>query len=347
MSIEHMDNFVAYGLGGQARLTNGVYAEAGDVALVADPDGVSTTPVLECTRSFSPRSFLRYVLSTPVNTAGVAYRFWANDLPNKAASDFTMFNFKTNTNTPICYGYLNTVGGIDVFNASGVLIGSTPGAVITANGWFHIEVKCVRNNVAGTLEIRVEGVPVLTLTGLNLGTTDIAQVSWSRYNADNISFYLKDVVIWNGLGSILNDFLGSVTVFTMLPNADTTLGGWTSTNANGWSVLDNAPPLDTTEFLTAGLTPVTACQFGLSNLPSTATSVRALMTMVRAQKVDGGDGNLQVSLVSGAFTDPGANRPITAAMTYWRDVSELDPATASPWTLAGANAAQLKLDRTL
>lgn len=84
----------------------------------------------------------------------------------------------------------------------------------------------------------------------------------------------------------------------------------------------------------------------LTNLPPDVTSVRALITRVRAQKSDGGDGSLQTSLISGVDTANGTDRPITTALTYWSDIFELDPATGAPWTPVAADAAQLQINRT-
>jgi hypothetical protein len=70
------------------------------------------------------------------------------------------------------------------------------------------------------------------------------------------------------------------------------------------------------------------------------------MTIVRAAKTDGGDGSLQVSVVSSGTAGDGTNRPITVAQTYWTDVHDLDPHTSAAWTPTTVNAAQLKINRT-
>ena len=69
--------------------------------------------------------------------------------------------------------------------------------------------------------------------------------------------------------------------------------------------------------------------------------------MVRARKIDGGDANLQTSLISGGDVDPSADRPITTTFTYWYDISETDPDTGNAWTPASFDAANVEIDRTL
>jgi hypothetical protein len=76
------------------------------------------------------------------------------------------------------------------------------------------------------------------------------------------------------------------------------------------------------------------------------TSVRGIISVVRARKIDGGDANLQVGLVSGAGVDQGADRPVTTSFTYYYDVSELNPVSAAPWTPVQVDAMAGRVDRT-
>lgn len=84
----------------------------------------------------------------------------------------------------------------------------------------------------------------------------------------------------------------------------------------------------------------------LSNLPPDITSVRGLMSIVRAMKSDGGDGSLQVGLISAGNVDLGTDRPITVAQTYYTDICELSPDTGNPWTPPEVDSAQLQINRT-
>ena len=339
MSIEHMDNWAIYG-GEADRLTDGVYIEKslnGPVSdfFITDPDPLATGSVLRLySNNQSAPGLLRYALASTQATVGMALRIWMVAIPNGPAARPCVAYIADNTNTLLAYVAVTPIGGLAVYNSAHTELANTNGPVLTANAWFHVETNVFFNGASSTVECRVEGAPVLTATGLSLGSTPGAQVSLQvlHRNAlagDNGRAYYKDVVVWNGAGTQNNNFLGSVVVYSILPNADTTLGGWTSTGANGFSVLDNAPPLDGTSYLSVGTPPQTASVFTLGDLPSDVTTVRAVMSQVRARKIDGGDGSLQVGMKSGAATGLGANRPITAAFTYWRDVFEIDPNTTA------------------
>ena len=90
-----------------------------------------------------------------------------------------------------------------------------------------------------------------------------------------------------------------------------------------------------------------AYKASLQDLPATVTSVRGVMPIHRSRKTDGGDGNLQQGLISGASTGLGANRPITTAYTYWWDIYDADPNGAIAWTRLAVNALNYQLNRTL
>jgi hypothetical protein len=85
-----------------------------------------------------------------------------------------------------------------------------------------------------------------------------------------------------------------------------------------------------------------------TDLSADVTSVKGIMSIQRAAKTDGGDGNLQVSLSpNGTDWDAGTDNALTTAQTYYSDTSEVSPATSGAWTVAEVNALQGKLNRTL
>lgn len=353
MSLEHMENWQVYGIGGEAHLSDGVYAIATTAGIKADPDpSGSGLPVLAMDGGFGGYD-LRYVLNAQVATLGIAMRIYVPALPSSGGPHF--IRLSNAAAGRLCYFRIMPTGQIALFNNSDTLLGTSDLAwKLTANAWHHVEVKLTANAATGAVEIRVDGVSALTATGLNTvganaGPIAMVDISGSDQASNNTPIFFKDWVIWNTNGAHNNDFFGTVQVVSLIPNSDTTLGAWTLTgDTHGWSILDNVP-VDDTKYLDAAFPGAIGvpCQFGLTDLPIDVTSVRALQTFVRATKTDGGDGNLQTSIVSGASVAPGVDRPITSAFTYWKDVFEVDPATAAPWTIAAANSAELKMNRTV
>lgn len=358
MAMDFLDNFSLYGTN-TALLTNGPYAEVQAAALVVDPDpnAINSTVIrLRPTGLLATQQgLLRRVFGAAAATAGAGFRVWMDALPVNTDRRPVLFSFRDNVNGALVTGYVNPSGQIVVVRgeaSGGVQLGITPAPVLVANAWQHVEVKVLFSATVGTVEVRVEGTQVLALTNQNTSAGPAQQIQWRNEAGGSGSpaiadFYVKDIALWNGLGTRNNDFRGGLIIATIVPDGDTALN-WTPTGAaNGWSILDNGPPNDA-NFIAAGASPIPgAYQCTLTNLPSDVTSVSAVMAVSRTRKIDGGDGNTQVTAVSGVSTAAGLNRPISAAFTYWTDMFEEDPATAAPWTPPAVNAMQLRLNRTV
>lgn len=356
MALVHADDFSIYG-SNAALLLNGIYAANGGVSLDTDPDGISSGRVVHI-NSNNP-SGLRFVLPTTATVTGVAFRMWAPSL-NFAGNVFpsvALLDGGSGTTTLVDF---DTTGRARL-RTSGVTIATTTNPVITATGWYHIEMKFTLGaGATDAFEMRVEGITVMSVTNVNLQADINYQVALGTYNfggnsGSSTNIYYKDFVIWDGTGSYNNNFLGSVLVTHLVTNSDISLNWTPSTGTTGWDILDNIPPVDTTYIsapYNAGGPPFYPNPYvgTLTDLPVTATSVKGLITFVRAAKSDGGDGSLQVGVISDPLGTPttvlGANRPITVAQTYWRDVFEVDPDTSAPWTPAAVNLARIQINRT-
>lgn len=101
-------------------------------------------------------------------------------------------------------------------------------------------------------------------------------------------------------------------------------------------------------FVSAADTLPAAAEMSLTDLPADTTTVRALISVVRASNSDGGDGRLQVSLSpNGTNYDAGTDRPLTTAPTFYKDISELSPATSTAWLPSEVNSLRVKFNRTV
>ena len=358
MSIMFADDFNGYGQGysgaspGAQFLLDGLWADV-RAGIVADPDALATGNVLKLVggaysgarRPFAPGA---------VGTAGVAIRMYMPSLPYDRVGVLGFYdgglNVQINANiTPT--GAIEIWRGSSAAGSGGTLLGATVGPVTTANAWHHYELKVVCSATVGTAEVRIDGASVLALTGLNTGTASQLSLDITDRRTGTALFnsgcFFKDLVCWNGSGTQNNNFLGTVSVLGMVPNADVNVNWTPSTGSTAFNLLANGPPLDGTQYLTAVTPPPAPMLVALSDLPINVTSVRAMISQIRARKADGGDGNIQASLKSAAAFVAGTDRPITTAFTYYEDVFEVDPNTAVAWTPASANAAQLRINRTI
>ncbi|MGE0666906.1 MAG: hypothetical protein AB7O49_10160 [Sphingomonadales bacterium] len=343
--------------GVKAYMTNGIWAElqGSAVELIEDPDPNITGKVL----SFGlldggAGGATRYLLPGAVSTAGIATRIWLNNIPASAGSVPFIHQYRNSLNVITVFIIVNTAGGIGAYSydgATSTLLGQTAGPVITANAWRHVESKVFFDNSAGTVEVRVEGVVVLDLDTLDTGSAQCAQVAIGTQPNFGPSFIMptgmKDVIFWDGLGSQNNNFFGPLGVYCLRPNADVSSGWSRTSGSTDWELLDEAPP-DDAGYIYAGDPPPAPAIVGVTNLPDDIVSVRGVISVVRAEKSDGGDGNLQVSMSpNGTDWDDGADNPMSTAFTYYYDVSEVSPDTTDPWTPVEVNAMEVKLNRTV
>lgn len=352
MALQWADTFNIYGTN-TAFMTNGLYAQADSVTLLADPDPTATGNVIRYDWNSVTESALRFVLSANKTTLGWAKRMWFAALPSSNPVQIMSFNDASNTaNVAI---HVTSTGALLVTagkNSSSTALGTSPVA-IAANGWNHIEVKVLFSTTVGTVDIRVNGSPVYSLSGVNTAPTTNAfcsQVVCSGNatvgtRAWNSVCYDKDFVLWDTSGSFNNTFLGPVQCLDTLTDGDSSLTWTPNSGSTGFNILAHIPPQDDSSYI--GAATALTSTFTLANLPSNVSSVRGNVMKLRARKIDGGDGNTQVGLKSGASTSLGANRAITTAYTYWFDVNETDPATGAQWTPVAFNSAIFQLARTV
>jgi len=350
-----------------AKMLDGLYTTDGTpfASLVNDPDPLigANGKVIQLHSAQAPTLFaqsFRKVLPNSVYTLGFACRIWLNALPTTAASTMMLVDMRNTSNASMCNLRLETDGRISAYrggsgagwSGGGTLLGTSAAPAFISNAWQHVEVKMFSDGAAGTIEVRVNGVTVLNLTGQNtLGAagpcTQFACGPVSSGVIPDYYWYMKDMVVWDTTGSFNNNFMGSVSVKELIPDGDVSANWAVTGSATHFGAVNEAPPDDDTKYIYA-VTPAPAADvMSLTNLPVDVTTVRGLMVINRAKNTDGGDGKLQAGLISGASTQLYTDRQITTAYTYWTDISETDPATAAAWLPGAVNAMNLRLNRTL
>lgn len=354
MALIFMDGFDHYGssAAGRAAMLDGVYAEVS-----AGADGPSNVQVRTGTLSMriaASSSVVRRILgSAKTGKVGQGAVFFKESLPTLNARA-GLFDWRDNANTLQVSVVVQTTGAIAAYRGradTGVLLGQSADGVFVASAFQHVEAAVLISDTVGTVEVRINGVTVLSLTGQDTraGLAESSQVSIGTGFGSGLGgvLHADDYFCWDDAGTENNDFLGDRRVRTLFPNGNTASAGWTAVGAaSGYLCIDEAAPNDETDYLeaTGGTTPTS--EFDFEDLPAVG-AVSAVQTYVRMRKTNAGTANAQVSLVSGASVDAGTDRAITEVYTYYADVSELDPATGVPWTQSSVNSAKLRIARTV
>jgi hypothetical protein len=242
--------------------------------------------------------------------------------------------------------------------ATVVSLGATASPVVTAETYQHVEALVFFSQTVGTVEVRVNGVTVLSITGADTVATanvECSQVAFlcaanDTSNADHgVISDLDDVFCYDDTGSFNNTFVGDRRVLTLFPDADTAQADWTVVGAaNGFDAINQANPDDDTTYISAGVpgSPTEVSEFGVEDLPAGISAVSAVVLVNRSRKTEAGTANVQMSVISGAAESAGTDHPMTEVYTYRQDVFETDPDSAAPFTPSEVDAIVIKADRT-
>jgi hypothetical protein len=226
-----------------------------------------------------------------------------------------------------------------------VLIGSTimaetSGFRAKQNVWYYVETKVFIDGSAGTVTIRVNGIEVLNVTGLDTLVNAPASVKDIRLiGSINLQFWVDDFYIADDSGYIHTDFLGSMITQTIRPDADATANFTTSTpSANHFENVDETIVDDDTSYVESN----TSGQRELydhGNL-SALTTVKAAGLNVIVN--DGGVNQAFQHLVSSNGTENVSGNITINSSSYLTKlyVSEQDPDINAAWTLNTINAAK-------
>lgn len=356
MSLEWMDGIDHYGTGttGRTNMLAGVWAElhsntrpnatnprTGANALRFDATVVNNMVIW------------RRVLSASRASAGIAFGYSIASLPTRN-NEYQICRFMTAANTSQFSLALESTGVLTVYSEdSGAVLGQSVGPVVAANAYQYISIFAACDDTAGSVEVRVDNVTVIS--EININTDPRATGEFSQFAAkvtaqpDNpvgIVMDWDDFWTWNSLGTQCNDFPGNVRVRRKNPDQDTAATDWVrNTGSTDYSAINNdAPDGDTTYIEAANVGDIS--EFEFEDTSSDVSAVLAAQTVVMARKTDAGDCSIQISLVSAASESNGSDRPLTTIYTYWQDIHEVDPDTGSPWTKSAIDAAKFKMERT-
>lgn len=237
-------------------------------------------------------------------------------------------------------------------------IAETASPVFISGAYQFVEMYARIDNAGspgGAAEIRVDGVPVIVVTGVDTQATaiaSVAQVNVARARTSGgVEMNVMDLYALDTSGPVNNDFLGDTQWIPIFPNDDTAASDWVrNTGSSDFSAINNNPQDGDTTYLDANNVNDVS-EFGMANLPGGIGEVVGIVSRAVMRKTSPGDGSAQVSLVS-ALASPetevsGTDRPLTEVYVSYSDIFETDPETGARWLPAAVDALRLKLERTL
>ena len=288
---------------------------------------------------------------------GVGYAFYIPALPTEA-DDFALVQFKDASNNNLSTITVDTAGQIQyrLGAKDGTVLGTSDGQVITTESYQHFEVEMFADQSAGTVEVRIDGVVVLNLAGLDNIPSTYGAPAQVRLGCDGnaktgapVYVDIDDLFIRDDTGTANNDFIGDKKAYLGFALQDEAEQDWTpNTGGDAFEMLDQVPPDDDNFFLTAvgGQSENERTTVGVFAFDSAIVEIAAVYSHTRLWKTDAGGASVLVGMISDATEVQGSTHTVATGVQWFNDFWEVDPDTASAWTLAAVNAATVSLERT-
>ena len=344
-----MDGFEQYGAS-ETHMLEGVGGAA--AWSTVDSWALSTTnPAtgayhMRCTAAINFSQTMRRALGQSQQVSGLGYRFALTDLPDEEststigfAAHMTLAEFRDVSNNHQCWINLGTEGSVHALGA-GLDHRSDP--CIAAGGYHHFETKGKIANSGGYVEVRINEVTVLNVTGVDTQTTANAESSQFRFgmypqitNTVSTTMDLDDVFAWDDDASdpenTVVDFVGDKGCYYLPVNADTAEADWLkSSGVTGYELIDETTPNDA-DYI-GDSTGAARSIFQVGALPGNVAEVIAMMPVIRARKEESGTVNIRGGVVVGAEESYTATNSPSTEYAYMSPTPKtIDPDTGVAW----------------
>jgi hypothetical protein len=314
---------------------------------------------------------IRRIWGVAKQVVGAGYRFSVADLPSSEAvtrgsGALVLAEVRDVSNDTHFALILGTDGSIiakrgfdaqDEFTTGTLLGRSNP--CVSRGGDHHFEFKTKIDNSTGYIEVRINEVTVLNLTGIDTQNTTnaaAAQFIVGKANASGAlapiagfgTFDLDDAFAWDDdatdAENTVVDFVGDKGAYWLAPDADTATSDFTKTGSvTAYGAIDEVPPTGT-EYL-ADTTGTARTIVSVESLPANVAEVIAFMPIIYARKEESGAVTMRGGLVVAGDETYGPDDNPDTAYAYLRPGPKtIDPDTGVAW--ANDAAPQLLIERT-
>lgn len=254
-------------------------------------------------------------------------------------------NINTRTNLQI---YLNADGSVSAVNGEvpfQTTLGQSGPAKIIGGVYNYIECKCFSNATTGTVEIKVNGALVLSLTNVNTDPYGLTGFDTAELGGPTggLAARFDDMYLADTLGGVNNDFLGAIRVYTALPVSDNTPLQWTpSTGTPHFSLVNGVPAESQTTYVSdTGLGNTDQYLYDLTSIPA-GVQILGVQHGLYTELDAAGSGSVGSScggIVAGS-------QAVTTSPHIYSFVRDTDPVAVGPWTMANLINRQFGPNRT-
>ena len=281
---------------------------------------------------------------------GSAYYFDELD-PNESLDGIHNMGFKFTTGNSVGHLAINFIRGTNSINVrrggtNGTLLVSSGDAVLPQSTWFYVEGKIHFDDTVGSVEIRINGKPVIDISGVDTrnGTSlpNTFHIGGIGYNisvgAGNQKF--DDIYVCDDSGTFANDFLGDVAVMNLKPNGAGANTNWTPSAGSNYECVNDLY-IDTADYVSSTASGIYDT-YSFDNLSVISGAVHGVQMTAYTWKTNAGFKKSRFAIRPDTTTyDGNVLHYLQDSGTYVQEIVSLNPETSSQWTIAEVNSAEL------
>lgn len=289
--------------------------------------------------TYESSAIYRTFTATPTITAGTAVKF--DNLVGMSANVRTCVTLSSAGNTQIGWRP-NPNGSISVYrmtdHTTGTLIQTTAADVLRSNVWQWVDFSVTISTTVGTVDLRVDGAVVLSMTaqntqgyvttasvdGIYLGSQGGGLSGSNQCNFDDV-FAIDSITP-----------LGERRVETIRPSADTATKDWTPNAGTTNFSRVNDPTVNTGTFVSASVVG-NLDLYDMVDLNSNPTNIDAVQVTVWAQKTDAGSRSIAIVGDIGGVQVVSANLALAASIAKYTSLLATKPGGGA-WDATSVNA---------
>lgn len=236
-----------------------------------------------------------------------------------------------------------STGELEVYRGATLLATST-GAGIVYGAWFYLEFKVVCNATTGSYEVRVNGVNVLSASGVNTkaGTHNYhtSFLVSGTGTANDRAVTVDDLYCCDGSGSLNNNFLGPRKVLAIFPDSAGDSTQWTPNSGDNYAAVDEQAADNDTSYVEVASTGQKDL-YNYGALGETVAGISGIQVTTLARVTDATPFDLYQRVKSGSTEVSGSVVAVgSTSYVSKTEVFETDPNTSAAWSQANLEAAQ-------
>jgi hypothetical protein len=229
-----IDGFDAYGVNNTDVETNGILSTSGYIAQGSGNMKTSSNTRTSVGYSLNINEGSELIVSFTTSPSIVA-GFAVNLQGTTGIIAEVMYNNLLGFITPQLVLYADGEAGVSITSGDGDLVGASPPNVLFPGTWQYLEILYSPSATSGSLQVKVDGSTVITLSGIKIGKSGAPnscnQIKLGNFSS-NISVsegpnlsgcvgaYYDDFYLCDQTGAAFNTFLGDVVVHSIFPASD-------------------------------------------------------------------------------------------------------------------------------